>query len=606
MPAIIKTKFRVRSAKEFLNSFPASTATSGENYYLFVARPTPWNAPDNIIWPWSQSPEPSASTNADLYPPIPLDAQFDEYRAWDEMLGLKRINKGDVSLVIPRSDWDSTGKTVYAVFTDFDSHLYNHPSPTDVGNLTSADHKPGNFYVLNSQNDLFVCLYNNNYGPSTREPVLAGSPTNLIDYSTHDGYVWKYITSITSSDAVKFLTDSWIPIKTIEYNALGQVIGVGHPNQKLVQEDALNNAGSVLSVVIPNVREVTCTWPLSSTYGVKITSNNSCVIENTDLVAGIPTTNDAFLNYELKLSASNKFLITAYDGATKTLTIQGSFSGAANVGDQLSDVSIQPRLVVLTNSDDAPLFTPVVGVDGKISKIEVDYPGKGATFVALYPIPLPAHTISPEKIFPGLRPVLAPLNGLGRDLEKQLGAFFVMVSTQIKYSEADTDTGLSDFPVKNDYRQLGILKNALKFDGSGFCSANTLRATERANVKFTEAKLGIVGDPGFKSDEVITINRSSVAVGSLLSVDFKFFDRVSPTDDILGQVTFIQNPDTGYKKIQPGDTLIGVVSGAEATVQGVSNEELKKFEGEIFYLENRRPVLRSVDQVEDIKTIIEF
>jgi len=595
MPAIIKTKFRVRSAKEFVNSFPASTATSGENYYLFVGRPTPWNAPDNIVWPWSQTEEPSASTNADLYPPVPRDTNVEEADVWDEMLGLKRINRGDVSLVIPRSNWDPTGKTVYSIFSDFDSDLYNHPTPTDVANLIDPTLKPGNFYALNTQNDLFVCLYNNNYGPSTIEPILLGDATSPVDYSDQDGYVWKYITSITSGDAVKFLTDSWIPVKTLVNNDSSK--------QWQVQEAAEDNAGSVLSVIILNFNEATATWPETGTYKIEITGTNTCKVL---VAAGLRTPSsqtNVYVDYELKVGV-NRYRITNYsyvDASSNTLTIDGSFVESTGA---TPDANIQPRLEMFSNSTHLPLpeFTPVVGADGKISKIEIDEPGRNATFAALRVMPLPTHQAG--TVPPAFKPVLAPVDGLGKDPEKDLGAFFAMVSTQIRYSEAETSTDLSDFPVKNDYRQLGILRNVVKYDQT-FCSENTLRATKRANITFSES-IGIEGDPGFKSDEVLVIKNAGIVVGQALCTDFKFFDRAAGDDEITGQVTFIQNFYTGYKELSGGHTLVGKISGAEAIVDSIDSEELKKFQGEIFYLENRRPVLRSVDQVEDIKTIIEF
>ena len=52
--------------------------------------------------------------------------------------------------------------------------------------------------------------------------------------------------------------------------------------------------------------------------------------------------------------------------------------------------------------------------------------------------------------------------------------------------------------------------------------------------------------------------------------------------------------------------MSGADSLCEATISSVVDEEVKKYEGDILYLENRRAILRSEDQVEDIKVIIEF
>jgi len=50
-------------------------------------------------------------------------------------------------------------------------------------------------------------------------------------------------------------------------------------------------------------------------------------------------------------------------------------------------------------------------------------------------------------------------------------------------------------------------------------------------------------------------------------------------------------------------------SGASATANGagaVTGGDLERFSGDIIYVENRSPISRATDQIEDIKLIIEF
>ena len=50
-------------------------------------------------------------------------------------------------------------------------------------------------------------------------------------------------------------------------------------------------------------------------------------------------------------------------------------------------------------------------------------------------------------------------------------------------------------------------------------------------------------------------------------------------------------------------------SGASATTNGsgsVTGGDMKRFSGDIIYVENRSPVTRASDQIEDVKLIIEF
>ena len=43
-----------------------------------------------------------------------------------------------------------------------------------------------------------------------------------------------------------------------------------------------------------------------------------------------------------------------------------------------------------------------------------------------------------------------------------------------------------------------------------------------------------------------------------------------------------------------------------AFVNGVANSEIKKFSGEIIYIDNRAPVTRTASQKEEVKIVIEF
>ena len=43
-----------------------------------------------------------------------------------------------------------------------------------------------------------------------------------------------------------------------------------------------------------------------------------------------------------------------------------------------------------------------------------------------------------------------------------------------------------------------------------------------------------------------------------------------------------------------------------AFVNGVANPEIKKFSGEIIYIDNRAPVTRTASQKEEVKIVIEF
>ena len=68
-----------------------------------------------------------------------------------------------------------------------------------------------------------------------------------------------------------------------------------------------------------------------------------------------------------------------------------------------------------------------------------------------------------------------------------------------------------------------------------------------------------------------------------------------PASEIVAKVDAAGNPSTSAdEKLQISEDI------------EIGQPELLKNSGEIFYVENRRPITRSVDQQEDFKIIIEF
>lgn len=77
------------------------------------------------------------------------------------------------------------------------------------------------FYVRNSYDQVFLCIFNNGNSASTKEPILRPEnfSMNKLLQSTTDGYVWRYLYTIPSGLKAKFLFtdnngDAWMPVTT--------------------------------------------------------------------------------------------------------------------------------------------------------------------------------------------------------------------------------------------------------------------------------------------------------------------------------------------------------------------------------------------------------
>ena len=166
MPNIVTNKLKIDNAKNFKNGV---SLTSGNSLYLFLSKPSPWSGDGTV--------------------PEPMDYSLDTAKTWDEMVSLKRIIPTDIAHVVKRIDW--TKYTSYAAYDNLDPDLFTKP-----------------FYVINSEFNVYKCIYNNNENESLVEPT--GNSLDIITLS--DGYRWKYMYSIGIGDRLKFLTNKWMPV----------------------------------------------------------------------------------------------------------------------------------------------------------------------------------------------------------------------------------------------------------------------------------------------------------------------------------------------------------------------------------------------------------
>lgn len=195
MAAIVTNKFRLNNAEQFYESFSEASTS----FYLFVGRPQPWTA----TTPYGGG--------TDSAPPTPLDNVDDEYMYFRDMQAAKRIAAADIQYAIPRHNW--TSGTIYDYYRgDYGAQWSSTASDIvkTVNNGTNLWASTTLFYVLSSTNNVYKCMSNNGGVASTVEP----SGTSNAEYSTGDGYVWKYMYSLTTTQITDFLTADFMPVAT--------------------------------------------------------------------------------------------------------------------------------------------------------------------------------------------------------------------------------------------------------------------------------------------------------------------------------------------------------------------------------------------------------
>ena len=173
---LITSSFNVAAAANFINSF------ANNDYFVYAARHIPYANSDTII------PTPNNSirvVDTDVY---------------DNMIFAKKVSSADVVHMAKKHLWESN--THYAMYDHLD------------GDLETKD-----FFITvddDTEYNVWKCLFNKSTDTinvnSTVAPSRVGSAADLNPVETGDGYVWKYMYTITKTQYEKFATSQYIPI----------------------------------------------------------------------------------------------------------------------------------------------------------------------------------------------------------------------------------------------------------------------------------------------------------------------------------------------------------------------------------------------------------
>ena len=201
MSALLTDQFRIFSAKKFIKSLegpdPNQSDTAAgatrDRLYLFIGRPQAWDNENS--------------------PPQAVDSFFEFSDSYDDMISMKRVLSSDTVQVVRRIDWTPPEKTTGGLGFTYDMYRHDY-SPTNTASSGATKLYDSDFYVVNSNYQVYKCIYNGtspsdpNGKPSTIEPT--GTSTSII--STADGYRWKYLYTIPVAQVLKFFSSDYMPV----------------------------------------------------------------------------------------------------------------------------------------------------------------------------------------------------------------------------------------------------------------------------------------------------------------------------------------------------------------------------------------------------------
>ena len=192
MPAIVTDQFRILNAGNFVDSI----TDDANSYYVFVGLSN------------ASATGQYKKSDWDDKTPNPVD-NFD-YHGFisDNMSYGKRITSANVKRLAKRYNWTRGSK--YEMYR----HDYSIENTTSSGLNRLYDSK---YYVMNSDYKVYICIDNGTTGISTTPNASLDEP-NFTDLepskagSGGDGYVWKYLFTVTPSDIIKFDSTDYISL----------------------------------------------------------------------------------------------------------------------------------------------------------------------------------------------------------------------------------------------------------------------------------------------------------------------------------------------------------------------------------------------------------
>ena len=211
--------------------------------------------------------------------------------------------------------------------------------------------------------------------------------------------------------------------------------------------------------------------------------------------------------------------------------------------------------------------------------------------------------------------IIPPKGGHGYDIYNELGAYKILI-----YSRFDVDSANPDIIVGNDFATVGIINNPTVQNQLNYVSA-------LKGLKLTG------GDSTYTVDTVIkqTIGVGKTAIGYVASWNndtkiLRYYQPVGAANASVGYTlyNFTSTPEVGGSLtiVNPTGTSLPIdatFNGSTITINnvktynlgsnytsGISSSEYVSGSGDIIYIDNRQPILRSLSQKEDIKIILEF
>jgi len=529
---------------ELARSLRRDIVNENDYYYFSIGRTLPWS--DEEI------------------PPNPVDSEraVNDFRR--QIMFVQKVTSADTVNLCRRINWESG--TVYDQYDDRYGELDSDGNVIQAysGVTTLAD---SNFYVMTDSYRVYKCIYNNNNSPSTSFPQTTDDEVEV----TADGYQWKFMFSVSAADQTKFLDSSWIPVRKLTGNPTFDVNGEIDSISVTAGGSGYTSAPGV--IINGDGTGASATAVMSGDAVDSITINNSGTGYS---FAFVTFSGGGGTDAQATVSLGSPDSAPSDQSNVEASAIPGGI-------DRIEVTSggqdyIEGDVVVKITGDGTGAAASAVIAEGtgSITGIVLTSVGSGYTYADISFTQLGIGTGATA------RATIAPLTGHGSNPVKELFASNLGLVISL------SDVTNPDLILNNDFRQIGLLKNAGVYNNVSVpFSTTTGTASFVANVDAGQELY-------YAEDDVITTDGGGQFVVAQI---------VEQTD---GTFNIYLRADVGI--ISSSSILTNETQdpSGSLTINSVSNPEVDVTTGDIIYMENRTSINRQEDQVETIKAIIRF
>jgi hypothetical protein len=531
MSAVVTDQFRISNAGNFVDS----VLDTNNSYYVFLGLSNPTTPAVGF----GRSSTWNTSAGG---PPNPIDNFSYEWQYGSTSLFGKKINSTNIRRVVPKTEWKTN--TAYDMYRQ-DYDITNKAPVSQTARLYDAK-----YFVLNSDYNVYICIENGSSGadPDGQNSKYEPTSTDLEPFSAGtDGYVWKFLFSVSPSDIVKFDSTEYIVVpNNWETSTNSQIQGVREAGDSTV------NFNQIKTVYVKNVGNGYKT----GTFSCNILGDGSGGKVSVTLVSGkitdaTVTAGGSGYSYgmvDLGTVHPDTGVPTTY--AELIVIIPPSRGHGYNIYKELG----ADRVLVYARFDDSTKDFPVSTKFAQVGIVKnpSTYASIGSTITSSQ-----YSSIGAIKLQDG-------------DAEGQTGYWSTTPTIGSKIEQSVTDGVAKGYVASYDK-----ITSVLKYYQDRSLYYNPTTGNQKDYV-------------GVSSDAKVLAFESSSSVIT--------FAGSSPDDTSVATAFTGRTMTSGTKDIDLGVYF----------TSGLADPEINKTTGDILYIDNREEVARNIQQKEDIKIILEF